>query len=454
MSRAWSPPLDVRTRTLTTFSVIRARPEHLKAVHDIQLLAYPGLPHFHESPEVFRSKMEAYPAGNFIALATTSVMTDDDTLTWGRDELHGHPHAHGDNNNNDDDDMHPEYDEPSSASKQQRQEEEENDGFHGITVVEITETGPDGTTTTATSTTQDGGDSHISIVRARTPDILEGDDDDDDYPRGGGASNLSFGLGPGDHHHHHHRHHHQRHQGQSQHAEHGATDRDQNDEDHDDHGMTTVLFQWEEPVGYMFSHPYSRESVSLHRLGGHTTEPDANKAKKMRLDNEGGGEADSDEDEDDLFDHDQLMEKYYIHDCAIHPNWRGKGLASRLLRALEESLAPPRGDAHLTMDQGDLVDTEEEDEGESESVQDHMDSSSASPHHHRRRRHRRKGHRGSKGSNRSKGAPNLKEIVLVSVQGTRPFWERSGGFQVVADHDMDLSVYGDSAFLMTKPFTL
>jgi len=138
-----------------------------------------------------------------------------------------------------------------------------------------------------------------------------------------------------------------------------------------------------EPVGYLFSHPYSRESVLLHRVSGHTTGSDVPKAKEAT--------------EEDLLDHDQLMEKYVIHDCAAHPDWRGKGVASKLLQTMEESLVP--------------------------------------------------------GGDSSKGAPNLKEIVLVSTQGSRPFWEHNGGYQVVADHDMDLSVYGDSAFLMTRSFT-
>ncbi|KAG0244265.1 hypothetical protein BGX31_009446 [Mortierella sp. GBA43] len=396
MSRAWSPPLDVRTRTLTTLSVVRARPEHLKAIHEIQVLAYPGMTDFHERPEVFQSKLEGYPAGNFIALATTSVVTDDDTLTWCHKD-----HDHDEHDDDDDDTRM------------------------------ITETAPDGSTTTTTSTTLDSGETHINIVRARTPDIWEGDDDDDvNYPAA--SSSSSSGLQPGSstthhsgHKHHHHHHHHHLH---------GA------DHDEDDH-HTTVLFQWEEPVGYLFSQPYKPGTVKLHLIADPTASTP--EAKRMRLDDEG-------EDEDD-FEHDQLMEKYYIHDCAVHPAWRGKGLAAKLFKALEESLTPSRTGSHsadTNTDRGDLVDTEEEEDTD----EDHDEAATSSSSHHHHSRHRRKGGRGSKAQQR-KGAPNLKEIVLVSVLGTRPFWERTGGFQVVKDHDIDLSSYGDTAVWMSRPFT-
>ncbi|KAF9277621.1 hypothetical protein BGZ88_001061 [Linnemannia elongata] len=483
--RSWSPPLDLSTRTLQSLSIIRARPEHLPAIHKIQILAYPDRTDFHESEDVFRSKMEAYPAGNFVALATYSVVTQDDTSTWVGDA----------------------EEEGDDAGEVEEVEGEEGEGegevVHGISVVEITETGPDGssTTTTATTTTTTiGGETveHVDIVRARTPDILEGTDDEDD------GSHLpdkrrSAGLNVP-----HARHGHGHGHGQDSKSAGGGADatassissasaeRAEREEEEED---TTILFQWEEPVGYLFSHPYSRESVTLHRMGAHTatsTEEKekgeaSSKPKRIRL--EGGGTVagekhpqndDEEESESETkYDHDQLMEKYYIHDCAIHPSWRGHGLASKLWKALEESLIPHR-DVHGGEGasgagegpSGDLVDTEEEEEEEgsevhSENASGDDDNNTASKESSttRRRRGSKKtrshaqgghGHRHSHGHRhrRRKGAPNLKEIVLVSVQGTKPFWQSAGGFQVVADHDMDLSVYGPEgeAFLMRKTF--
>ncbi|KAF9539042.1 hypothetical protein EC957_005842 [Mortierella hygrophila] len=478
--RSWSPPLDLSTQTLQSLSIIRARPEHLPAIHKIQILAYPGRTDFHESEDVFRSKMEAYPAGNFVALATYSVVTHDDTSTWvGAEE--------GDEG---------EVEEVEGEEKEEEEEEGGGDGevVHGISVVEITETGPDGssTTTTATSTTSTvGGETveHVDIVRARTPDILEGtDDEDNDSPL---PAKRSTGLDvPHARHGHGH--------GQDSKSAGGGGDtaassitsasaekaRGEEEEEED----TTVLFQWEEPVGYLFSHPYSRESVTLHRMGAHTataTEEEEKKKgeassqqKRIRL--EGGGTAagkdhlqDDDEEESEgekKYDHDQWMEKYYIHDCAIHPSWRGQGLASKLWKALEESLVSNR-DVHGGEGasgagegaSGDLVDTEEEEEEASESHSESANSDDNTASKETSTTRRRGGRRGSKKTRshahghrhrRRKGAPNLKEIVLVSVQGTKPFWQRAGGFQVVADHDMDLSVYGaeGEAFLMQKTF--
>ncbi|KAF9117685.1 hypothetical protein BGX30_005247 [Mortierella sp. GBA39] len=476
--RSWSPPLDLSTRTLQSLSVIRARPEHLPAIHKIQILAYPGRTDFHESEDIFRSKMEAYPAGNFVALATYSVVTQDDTSTWvGAEE--------GDEG---------------EVEVEEEEEEEEGDGevVHGISVVEITETGSDGssTTTTATSTTTTiGGETveHVDIVRARTPDILEGtDDEDNDSPL---PAKRSTGLDvPHARHGHGH--------GQDSKSAGGGGDAAASSitsasaekaggEEEEEEDNTTILFQWEEPVGYLFSHPYSRESVTLHRMGAHaatTTEEGekkseaSSKPKRIRL--EGGGTTagkdhlqDDDEEESEgetKYDHDQWMEKYYIHDCAIHPSWRGQGLASKLWNALEESLIPNR-DVHGGEGasgagegaSGDLVDTEEEDEGsEDHSESANSDDNTASKETSTTRR-RRGGRRGSKKTRshaqgrghghrhrRRKGAPNLKEIVLVSVQGTKPFWQHAGGFHVVVDHDMDLSVYGaeGEAFLMQKMF--
>lgn len=420
--------------------------------------------------------MEAYPAGNFVALATYSVVTQDDTSTWvGAEEGDG-------------------------GEVEEVEGEAEGDGqvVHGISVVEITETGPDGssTTTTATSTTTTiGGETveHVDIVRARTPDILEGTDDEDDGSPSSAKRSTGLNI-PHAHHGHEHEH------GQDSKSAGGGGDAaassatsasaervGREDEEEED---TTVLFQWEEPVGYLFSHPYSRESVTLHRMGAHTATAAeekekgeaSSKPKRIRL--EGGGTAadkdpqDDDEEEsegDTKYDHDQLMEKYYIHDCAIHPSWRGQGLASKLWKALEESLTPNR-DVHGGEGasgagegaSGDLVDTEEEEEGsEGHSEGASSDDNTASRETSTTRR-RRGGRRGSKKTRshgrghsghghrhrRRKGAPNLKEIVLVSVQGTKPFWQRAGGFQVVADHDMDLSVYGaeGEAFLMRKTF--
>ncbi|KAF9171645.1 hypothetical protein BGX20_007189 [Mortierella sp. AD010] len=430
MPRSWSPPLDVNTRTITSVSVVRAKLEHLDAIHNIQLKAYKDRKDFHESPEVFKAKLESYPAGNFVAIVTSSVVTNDDTSTWvGKDTVEEEEDEKEKGSEGNDEGTAVEEVQDDSAMDQDIGE------VHEVTVIEITETTPDGSTTTTTETTNLTEETHI--VRARTPDVVEGDDIEDE-----GATFLSSStfkrtttLGPGP--------------TRSRKGESRNEDEDGEDD------FTTVLFQWEEPVGYLFSHPYSRESMRLHHVGGvgseaatkTATATEPSKTKKMRL--EAGEETTDTESEEDPFDHDQLMEKYYIHDCAIHPDWRGKGLASKLWKALEESLTPANQNELLSKE--GLVDTEEEDEGEEEEEV----SSSSTPaqtqkghHPHRHRRHRKR----SRKAHRRKGAPNLKEIVLVSVQGTRPFWERTAGFQVVTDHDMDLSGYGDEALLMRKPF--
>ncbi|KAK3836810.1 MAG: hypothetical protein J3R72DRAFT_450197 [Linnemannia gamsii] len=464
--RSWSPPLDVDTRTLKSVSIIRARPEHLPSIHKIQLLAYPGRLDFHETEEVFRSKLEAYPAGNFVALATYSVVTHDDTSTWDGKEAG------------------------------EEEEEVEEEGFvHGISVVEITETGADGASTTTTTTTTLGNDGnethHVDIVRARTPDISEGTDDEDDVSSHKWSTGLDVPHAAT-------RHGHRQDSKVGEHH-HTATSSDASTTaakaaaaagpEADDEEDTTILFQWEEPVGYLFSHPYSRESVTLHRMGAglaHEGKVEAqstdasSKPKRIRLDGGGSGsgaeasskehheeeEEEEEEENDTMFDHDQWMEKYYVHDCAIHPGWRGQGLASKLWKALEESLTPARdSEVHGGVDgaasgaSGEMVDTEEEEEdneGHDESApEDDKTTSTSTTRRRRGRRGSKKSHGGShkhSGRSRRKGAPNLKEIVLVSVQGTKPFWQRAGGFQVVTDHDMDLSVYGDEAFLMHKTF--
>ncbi|KAF9959726.1 hypothetical protein BGZ72_008973 [Mortierella alpina] len=424
-SRPWSPPLDAHTRTLTTLSVVRARPEHLKAIHNIQLLAYPGRTDFHETEDVFRSKLEAYPAGNFVALATYSVVTDDDVSTWDKSPQvdEGVQQVHDATEEEEEEQEEQEH----GKNQQQKEDGDLATNIRGVSVVEITETAPDGTTVTATTTTTTTAE--IPILRARTPDISEEDINGDGdktgrYKHSRVAAHNSSTLD----------------------SEESKTQETQGDESEDGEDMTTILFQWEQPVGYLFSHPYSRESVTLHRMSsGSDSRPAPPSEKKIRLDkdvDDSGTDTETDSD-DDVYSHDQSMEKYYIHDCAVHPDWRGRGLASKLWKALHESLTPHLEGRHSSEDR-DLVDTEEEEEDE-EAREEHQQK----PRHHRHRHGHRRRHRGARGR---RGAPNLKEIVLVSVQGTKPFWERAGGFQVVADHDMDLSVYGGDAFFMSAPF--
>ncbi|KAG9326967.1 hypothetical protein KVV02_001917 [Mortierella alpina] len=428
-SRPWSPPLDAHTRTTTTLSVVRARPEHLKAIHAIQLLAYPGRTDFHETEDVFRSKLEVYPAGNFVALATYSVVTDDDVSTWDKspqlDEgVSQQEQVH-------DDDFSEEEEDQEHGKKQKREEDGDlAPSIRGVSVIDITETAPDGTTTTATATTT----ADIPILRARTPDISEeGVDSDGDKTGLYKRSRLPA------------------HNSSTRNAEESETQERHEDQDGDD--MTTILFQWEQPVGYLISHPYSRESVTLHRISpAKDSRPAPPSEKKIRLDedvDESGTDTETDSD-DDIYNHDPLMERYYIHDCAVHPDWRGRGLASKLWKALHESLTPHLDNGPSSADK-DLVDTEEEDEDEDVrgNTEGEHRQKPHHPHHHRHgHRHR------NRGVHRRRGARSLKEIVLVSVQGTRPFWEQAGGFQVVADHDMDLSVYGGDAFFMSAPFRL
>ncbi|KAF8958925.1 hypothetical protein BGZ46_001870 [Entomortierella lignicola] len=457
MSRSWSPPLDIDTRTLTSISVIRARPEHLDAIHDIQLKAYPDRPDYHESPQVFESKLASYPAGNFIAIVTSSVVTNDDTSTWiGQEDKDDEnvSKAKGDESvlieEQDDDDNNNNNNNDSTEPMDQ-----DLDDIHEITVVEITETGPDGSDITGATTTLTD---ETHFIRARTPNIFENDDDDDD-DKNDRSSFLSSStkfksattLGSNDS---------TERSSQSQRQRQQSKTVEEEDEDDDKY---TVLFQWEQPVGYLFSHPYSRESMTLHRTGPvatkaeTTAEEKPSNSKKIRLDNvnqtETGLDTEESESDTDPYDHDQYMEKYYVHDCAIHPDWRSKGLALKLWKALEESLTPSQNNDLLTKE--GLVDTEDEDEDDVDGPDDEKEGDnqqqkkSTEHHHHHHHRKSRK----SKKSNRRRGAPNLKEIYLVSVQDTRPFWERAGGFQVVSDHDMDLSIYGDGAFLMRKAFT-
>lgn len=425
---SWSPPLDVNTRTITTLSVIRARPEHIQAIHKIQLLAYPGRTDFHESEDVFRSKLEAYPAGNFVALATYSVVTDDDTSTWTQPEV-----IHED-------------------EEQQDEEMQPVDG-PGITVVEIEISEPTLQTSSTTTTFATPGtnpallDAHLTVVRAQTPDIVEGSDDDEDNPARSHSSTYApkVSLAHG-----------QESSSSASHDQQGQVEDNQEDEEE------AVLFQWEKPVGYIFSHPYSRESVTLHHVSnktdhqhdGHPSNSNTSSTKRVRLDSKHGDDQDtSSSSSEDPFEHDPWMEKYFIHDCAIDPEWQGKGVASKLWKALEESLIPAKdgegagGRGEGGASEGSHVDTEDE---ESEV------SSEGEPQqqHRSRHRHRSRGkqHRSKRSRHHRKGAPSLKEILLVSVQGTQPFWQRAGGFEVVQDHDIDLSVYGNEAFLMSKPF--
>jgi len=419
--------------------VVRARPEHLKAIHAIQLLAYPDRTDFHETEDVFRSKLEAYPAGNFVALATYSVVTDEDVSTWDKSPQidEGVQQEQGDD---DDDDVTEERegkadeDEEQQHGKNQEGDEDNDSATHicGVSVVEITETAPDGTTVTTTATATTTAD--IPILRARTPDISEGDFESDGentglYKRSRVPVRNSS----------------------TRDAEASETQERHEDQSEDGEDMTTILFQWEQPVGYLFSHPYSRESVTLHRISpGKESRPAPPSEKKIRLD-EGNDESGTDTEtnsDDDVYNHDQLMEKYYIHDCAVHPDWRGRGLASKLWKALHESLTPHLDGGQSSKDK-DLVDTEEEDDEEETSGNAGQEHQQEPRHHHRHRHGHRRRHRGFRPR---RGAPSLKEIVLVSVQGTRPFWERAGGFQVVTDHDMDLSVYGEDAFFMSAPF--
>ncbi|KAG0037060.1 hypothetical protein BGZ82_003233 [Podila clonocystis] len=442
---SWSPPLDVNTRTITTLSVIRARPEHLQAIHKIQLLAYPGRTDFHESEDVFRSKLEAYPAGNFVALATYSVVTDDDTSTWTQPEV-----VHDENR---DEEMNP----------------DEGQG-HGISVVEIeiTETTPHGSTTSTTKSTTTSStnpallDAHLTIVRAQTPDIVEGSDDDEEHARShphssSHAPEVGSRLA----------------QGSAEQSSSSTRDQQGQVEDEQSDEEEAVLFQWEKPVGYIFSHPYSRETVTLHHVSSktdhqHDRQPPSFSAsapsnvshtKRVRLDKHHDDQdtpSSESESESDPFEHDPWMEKYFVHDCAIDPAWQGKGIASKLWKALEESLIPAKEDAGASAgggtSEGNLVDTEEEEsELSSEGEPSHKEESHSS---HRHRHRRGKQHSKRRSHHHRRGAPNLKEILLVSVQGTKPFWQKTGGFEVVQDHDMDLSVYGNAneAFLMRKAF--
>ncbi|KAF9429161.1 hypothetical protein BGZ76_001723 [Entomortierella beljakovae] len=449
--------------------ITRARPEHLDAIHNIQVKAYKDRQDFHESPHVFKAKLEGYPAGNFVAIATSSVVTDDDTTTWvGRGEK-GDSDSDSDNDDDDDGDIVVEEQEQDGDTTM---EQDFGGAVNQVTVVEIIETGADGSTTTFNSTTDE-----THIVRARTPDIIEGGDDrydDDNHVLGHGdddhLSTFTFrektSIRTEDengvrHHHHHHQHHYHHHPGHEV------------DDDDDDKHMTTILFQWEEPVGYLLSHPYSQETIGLHRVGNvgvstttttTTSSEEPSKTKKMRIDPKNGSDDDDDDDstsesDEYLYDHDSLMEKYYVHDCAIHPDYRGKGLAANLWKALEESLIPAKdSDQNLNKSSG-IIDTEDEDEeNEDDDLHDAEQtgsSTSTDQHRHGQHRHRRHRHHRKHGKNKNssrKGAPNLKEIFLVSVQGTQPFWERVGGFEAVNDHDVDLSSYGLDAQFMKKAF--
>ncbi|KAG0070317.1 hypothetical protein BGZ92_004505, partial [Podila epicladia] len=414
------------------------------------LLAYPGRTDFHESEDVFRSKLEAYPAGNFIALATYSVVTDDDTSTWTQPEV-----VH-------DEDL-----------DEEMKSADDDDQGHEISVVEIeiTEATPHGSTTTTTTSTTSASsnpallDAHLKIVRAQTPDIVEGSNDEEKHARSrphssSHAPKVGSSLAQGSTV--------EQSSSSSTHGQQGQVEDEQSDEEE------AILFQWEKPVGYIFSHPYNRETATLHHVStkadhqhdGHSSfSPSSSSAaaqstdsypKRVRLDtahNDQDTPSSSSESESDPFEHDPWMEQYFVHDCAIDPAWQGKGVASKLWKALEESLIPAKADAGTSAgggtSEGNLVDTEEE-ESELSSEGEPQQTQQQQP-HRKPRRHR---HRRGKQHAKRRGAPNLKEILLVSVQGTRPFWQKTGGFEVVHDHDLDLSVYGNAneVFLMRKAF--
>ncbi|KAF9585839.1 hypothetical protein BGW38_000516, partial [Lunasporangiospora selenospora] len=388
---------------------------------------------FHESEDVFRNKLEIYPAGNFVAVATYSVMTNDDTSTWVDQEDSAQGQEHQQRADSEDIDV---------------DSTEEEQIVISVVEVEPIETPLGGAGTSSNDPSMLGGDK-VDTLRAKTPDITEGtDDEDEDYYEETRAFAMDMETDSG-----------------ANADARGSTRPNIPGEEEEEEDMTTVLYQWEQPIGYLISHPYSRESTTLHHVGTRPAEAQgsgtaAAGVKKIKTETgaAGGSGVDTDESEsDDPMDHDQWMEKYYVHDCAIHPEWRSKGLAVKLWKALEESLTPGRSRGGAGAAEGeetasrDLVDTEEDEpeeaekEGE-EGAEEGEQSSSA-------RRRGRRGHRRHRRSHRRhRGAPNLKEIVLVSVQGSSPFWERAGGFQVVRDHDLDLAIYGSDAFLMRRPF--
>ncbi|KAG0255628.1 hypothetical protein DFQ27_006171 [Actinomortierella ambigua] len=480
------------TRTVTSISIVHARPEHLQSIHDIQAVCYKDQPSFHESIDVFRSKIDHYPAGNFVALATYSVVTDqhDPGQLWSEPDQQGHQTSameedraddtdivmeaeeeEEENDGDDDDDEKVEKDNgedkgKATASGGRRRGSSNSSVPSSIVEILITEEGDEEEEEEEEEGRSRGGRlassaERVTIVRARTPDIstpVSDDDDDEDKGKDSGASKgrkanpvtATSSSHKTDH---------------ATTTVRDHTEEDSEKEEEDEDPVISILAQWEQPIGYLISHPFHRETATLHKLAPSTAAAaDASKrdashsttrAKKARLDHaggasggggSGGGEGGAgagthhksseasmgdgiptpttttieemseiderddhgDDSDDDRYEHDPFVEKYFLHDMAILPEFQGQGLAYLLFHALE------RNTVTTTMRSGCTV---------------------TMP----RRWNRR-------------GAPNVKELHLISVQGSRPFWENRPAFRVCQDHDLDLSVYGEGALYMTRQF--
>ncbi|KAG0224624.1 hypothetical protein BGW41_005032 [Actinomortierella wolfii] len=510
-SQAHTSTLDDGTvRTLTSISIVHARPEHLHDIHNIQLICYKDSPEMLESIDVFRSKLEHYPAGNFVALATYSVVSRDDPTTWSSasekgDDDGGH------------DDQHMEGVEQESQGHQGESEAMDEDPrdqphhTHGKATVRPSddfgeadrdvqmdvETGLSGSgrapstveivitdLETPSPSSSPASASHqstekVTILRARTPDISIPDSDDD-------ADELE---NKGDHH------------GQAHYQKKSAAMRSSphkdrvftariggksktttshatEDEVDGDEEPVIVLAQWEKPIGYLLSHPFTRETATIHKIlpmstaastGAGAGAPQTTvRTKKTRLNQEEGGsdvtaaaetaEAsthhkspepestieevseldDQDDLENDRFEHDPSIEQYFLHDMAILPEFQGQGLAYLLYKALEDSLTPSTSSTSSTLAPSSATESRQKPATTTTVTTTTKSGYTVTTTQRWNRR----------------GAPNLKELHLVSVQGTRQFWENRPKFRVVTDHDLDLSAYGKDAYYMKRPFHL
>ncbi|KAF9975139.1 hypothetical protein BGZ73_001316 [Actinomortierella ambigua] len=494
------------TRTVTSISIVHARPEHLQAIHDIQLICYKDHPSFHESLEVFRSKLDHYPPGNFVALATYSVVTDqrDPGQLW--TDADKEPSDMNEDSMGDLDDTDVAMEEEQEEEGAQVEEVQEGAGGGGAdrrgsssssvdsapsSTVEIIITEEDDADTNLPPPDTTGSASEpVPIVRARTPDIStplsEEEDNNDDKAWSAkskgetppaSASAKGKGVASTD---------------SKTKADHRTTKEEQKDEEDED-PVISILAQWEQPIGYLISHPFHRETATLHKIAPSATvykKSSTAQSKKARLDHKGvsaaiganreeeakeedltalhkstpesstgagGGDDDDDNNDtatieemsdvdgqkdtegdtdDERYEHDPLAEKYFLHDMAILPEYQSQGLAYLLFQALEQSLTPPSPSLPPSSPKPTHTST-----SMSTSTKNVVTTTLRSgctvtmPHRWNRR-----------------GAPNVKELHLVSVQGSHPFWSNRPAFHVCHDHDLDLSAYGEDALYMTRPF--